>query len=489
MLIINDERTEIVKLDEPMPTITSKNGFGVVTPYITQLGQTGRTADRNKPITEPISTVVTKAEHCLITPTLIQYHSETSENGVRGQDIQEPIMTIDGSPRYGLVSAFISQYFAGGYTGAGSNLDCPLPTITAVDHNALCTAHIIQMNNNMIGTDMREPVNTIVAGPGHIGEIRAFLIKYYQGTGRSLNEPLGAVVSKDRFGLVTIAGTQYVIVDIGWWMPFYQYDWVCSSKIFDFTQEDLYLPENTMKGGTGYDIKGKLPPEIDDMFPDYSIYPKCDYTIGFLTRGCPNHCDWCVVPEKEGDIKPYRTWEQIVRPDTSKLILMDNNILAIDHGIKQLIGLVNTGIRIDLNQGMDIRLVTEDMVEIFKDLKWIRFIRFSCDTKSQLPYFERVVGWFKKHNVGVSKMFIYTLIRKDLKEADYRVQNLNALDKNIHIYAQAERNEKKGIIPNKAQLEFAQRYVYGRLYRRENWKQYCMRKDLASTVSYDSLEQ
>jgi len=115
------------------------------------------------------------------TSMLIQYHSETLNHEVRGQKIDDPIMTIDGSPRYALISS-----------------------------------HIIQMNNHMIGTDSRDPVNTIVAGPGHLGEVRAFLIKYYgQGIGQDLKEPCGTVVSHDRFGLVTVRGTDYQIIDIG----------------------------------------------------------------------------------------------------------------------------------------------------------------------------------------------------------------------------------------------------------------------------------
>jgi DNA (cytosine-5)-methyltransferase 1 len=125
-------------------------------------------------------------------------------------------MTIDGSPRYAMVSAFISKYYDGTYRGCGSSLDDSLHTVTSKDHNAIVTAHIIQLNYNMIGTDMREPLNTIVAGPGHIGEVRAFLIKYYgQGTGQDIKDPLDTVVSKDRFGLVTIQGQDYQIVDIG----------------------------------------------------------------------------------------------------------------------------------------------------------------------------------------------------------------------------------------------------------------------------------
>lgn len=256
------------------------------------------------------------------------------------------------------------------------------------------------------------------------------------------------------------------------------YDIVYSSKIFDFTPENPFLPAHTIKGGTGYDIKGKLPLEIDEMFPDYSIYPKCDYAIGFITRGCTNNCSWCYVPAKEGKIKPYKKWQEIIRQDTNKLVLMDNNILASEYGISQLKELAKTDIIIDLNQGMDIRLVTEDLVKLFGKLKWINYIRFSCDTKEQLPYFKQLNEWFKKYSVSTSKVFIYVLVRKDLDNADERVQILHNINKSFNLYAQAERNEGKGIIPNKLQLEFAQRYIYGRLYKKENWKQYCKRHEI-----------
>ncbi len=118
---------------------------------------------------------------------------------------------------------------------------------------------------------------------------------------------------------------------VEWWNPLVRYDRVYSSKVFDFTPADPYLPEDTVRGGTGYrdiPLDQTLPSEIDDMYPDYSIYPGCDYAIGYLTRGCPNNCRWCVVPGKEGGIHPYRDWRDLVRPDTDKLVLMDNNILT-----------------------------------------------------------------------------------------------------------------------------------------------------------------
>lgn len=183
---------------------------------------------------------------------------------------------------------------------------------------------------------------------------------------------------------------------VEWWSPMYHYDRVYSSKVFDFTPENLYLPPDTIRGGTGYDdipLNQKLPPEIDAAFPDYSIYPECDYAIGYLTRGCPNHCPWCVVPEKEGGIKPYREWKQVVRPDTNKLVLMDNNILASEYGVSQLESMIGSGYAIDLNQGMDARLVNDRIAGILARLTWIRFIRFSCDQIPQIEAIERAKLW------------------------------------------------------------------------------------------------
>jgi DNA (cytosine-5)-methyltransferase 1 len=201
---------------EPMPTITGKHGYGVVEPYMVQIGQTGFAADRSKDVREPLTTIVSKNEHCLISPLLIQYHSETVKDEVRGQTIADPVMTVDSSNRYGLVTSFLHKYYDGGYKGAGENIDNPLPTITSWDHNSVVTANLIQMNNHCDGKDIRQPLPTITAGDGHFGEVRAFLTKYYgAGTGQSVKNPLDTITAQDRFGLVVIAGTEYQIVDIG----------------------------------------------------------------------------------------------------------------------------------------------------------------------------------------------------------------------------------------------------------------------------------
>ncbi len=267
---------------------------------------------------------------------------------------------------------------------------------------------------------------------------------------------------------------------VEWWNPLKQYDWVYSSKVFDFTPDNPYLPENTIRGGTGYEdvpIWQQLRPEVDRLFPDYSIYPACDYAIGYITRGCPNNCRWCLVPAKEGEIKPYRSWRQLVRLDSPKLVLMDNNILACDFGISQLESLVGSGYAIDLNQGMDARLVDEHIAEILSKLKWLKYIRFSCDQIPQIEAIVKTVSLLPNQGVKPYRIFVYLLVTQDVNNAAYRVEQLKKLG-GITIYAQAERNTRRGIMPNREQLEFAQRYIYGGCWRLETWPEYCQKRHM-----------
>ena len=258
--------------------------------------------------------------------------------------------------------------------------------------------------------------------------------------------------------------------NVEWWSPDREFDIVYSSKVFTFSKQETELPANTITGGTGYDIQSQLPPEIDDCFPDYSMYGTCDYAVGFVTRGCPNGCAWCVVPQKEGDIRPYRDWQDIVRKDSNQIVLLDNNILASSHGIRQLELLTQTDYKVDINQGMDIRLVNDEICSILKQLKWIKFIRFSCDTIDQLPYFQKLNDLFQKHGIPKGKIFIYLIVRDDLSDAEYRVKSLCHINKAWAIYAQAE-HPINGSEPNWWAKQFA-RYVYSRAYKNGNWKKF-----------------
>lgn len=216
---------------------------------------------------------------------------------------------------------------------------------------------------------------------------------------------------------------------VEWWMPLAEYDRVYSSKVFTFTPECEYLPENTVRGGTGYGIYEDLPEEIDGMFPDYSIYPECDYAIGFLTRGCIRRCPWCVVPRKEGYIKPYRTWRDIKRPDSRDIVFMDNNVLACEYGLEQIADMIGENVRVDFNQGLDARLITPEIAEMLARLKWIRFIRMSADTDAMLETVLQAIERLKQCGVKSWRVFVYILVQ-DVESAERRAIALRKVGAN-----------------------------------------------------------
>ena len=166
-------------------------------------------------VEDSMPTITTGNRNYLVAPALIQYHSETSRTEARGQQVDEPMMTVDGSNRYGLVSAFISKYYAGGNKEAGSDLKRPLPTVRTVECNSLAAVYLMQQQGKSTGRDLTEPLPTETM-VNHFAEVRAFLIKYYgTGEGQGLQDPLDTVTAHDRFGLVKIQGVDYQIVDIG----------------------------------------------------------------------------------------------------------------------------------------------------------------------------------------------------------------------------------------------------------------------------------
>lgn len=169
---------------------------------------------------DPIGTITTGGHHMLISPSLIQYHDEQGGN-VRGQTVDKPVMTVDSSNRYGLIEPFLIQTGYGEREGQKPrvlDMKKPLGTVVALSNKfAMAAAFMTQFNNNSIGQGMDRPLNTVTAGIGHFGEVKAFLIKYY-GNGDnavSCDRPAPTVTAKDRMGLVTIHGEDYQIVDIG----------------------------------------------------------------------------------------------------------------------------------------------------------------------------------------------------------------------------------------------------------------------------------
>lgn len=201
-------------IEEPLDTITAKHGTGIVEPIIAPVEVRNNHGSGGNDVREPLRTVTTGGHHMLIAPNLIQYHDEQGGD-VRGQEVDDPLMTVDASNRYGLVSTFISKYYGGNNVAAG--VDKPLPTVTAIDHNAVCAVAVTQFNHYSIGQEVTKPLNTMTAQTNHFGEVCAFLVKYYGNGDNAVpcDKPAPTVTAKDRMGLVTVRGQDYQIVDIG----------------------------------------------------------------------------------------------------------------------------------------------------------------------------------------------------------------------------------------------------------------------------------
>lgn len=215
---------------------------------------------------------------------------------------------------------------------------------------------------------------------------------------------------------------------VEWAIPFLHYDIVYMSKVFNFSPDDttIYDADRIIRGGTGYDIYSKLPEEIDRMQPDYSIYPHIpkDYAYGFLTRGCPNKCPWCVVPRKEGKIRPYMDVDEIAIEGRNKLVLMDNNILAAgDYAKEQLQKIIDRGYKVDFNQALDARLVTDEYAQMLAKIRFLDKgrIRFGCDTPGQIKHCERAMEMINSYGFK-GEYFLYTMLNGDFNECYSRIE-------------------------------------------------------------------
>lgn len=251
MTVTNTTNSVGSPADKPLHTVTTAGNQMLVCPSLTAIGQTGG-GDRVRDVREPTHTAVSKAEECLIGASLIQYHTEQTER-VRGQQLKDPIMTIDAANRYGLISASLMKYyksddhgqrvqdpmhtittrdregvlaanlakFYGGVVGA--SVKEPTPTITAVDHNALTVAHMMEMYGTAVGREAQEPVSTVTASGAHHALITTTVVRAAEGVDMGhwpevrglLNKYCGYDLKDDEVLLLLIGGAWYFISDIG----------------------------------------------------------------------------------------------------------------------------------------------------------------------------------------------------------------------------------------------------------------------------------
>lgn len=190
-----------------------------------------------------------------------------------------------------------------------------------------------------------------------------------------------------------------------------------------FIDSILYIRgEGIAYGGSGYSLSKDLPPEIEKLKPDYSIYPDNKISYGFLSRGCIRRCSFCYVPEKEGRLRQVNTVDDIVRHKQVKFL--DNNFLALPNHKEILRELITKKIKCQFNQGLDIRLVDSENSELLGRLRHIGEIIFAFDDIRYQKIIEEkleLLSWRKPWQL---KLFIYTDANKPIGETLDRIKFL-----------------------------------------------------------------
>lgn len=217
---------------------------------------------------------------------------------------------------------------------------------------------------------------------------------------------------------------------VEWAIPMLKYDVVYQSKVFDFSPDEntCIQCERLIKGGTGYDLDNKLLAEIETMYPDYSLYGE-KKAYGFLTRGCPRNCPFCIVGKKEGlksvqvaDLRQF--WK-----GQNEIVLLDPNILACKNHPELLQQLVDSKAWVDFTQGLDIRFMTDEVIDKIKQIK-LKIVHFAWDRDKQNDLIIRNLTAFKKStNIDYRQAKVYVLTNYETEfEFDlYRVYRLKEL--------------------------------------------------------------
>lgn len=240
---------------------------------------------------------------------------------------------------------------------------------------------------------------------------------------------------------------------VEWCLPLDRYDIVYQSKVFDETYspdiEWIPMADKIIKGGTGYGMDNTLPYEVEHTYPDYSIYPDLtkDTAFGFLTRGCPRGCKFCIVASKEGR-RSYKVADLSEFWRGQKYIeLLDPNILACREHIELLEQLADSKAQVNFNQGLDIRFTNEKNIELINRIK-IKDIHFAWDNPQDdlKPYFERYKALAKHKPHGrYGTVYCLTNFGSTMEENLYRIYTLRDIGYDPYVMIYDKPNAPKEI--------------------------------------------
>ena len=226
------------------------------------------------------------------------------------------------------------------------------------------------------------------------------------------------------------------------WSPLFYFDVVYKSRVFtDTYSKDNITVKNAgqvIKGGTGYGYGPDLPDEIEHSYPDYSLYPQYSETAyGFLSRGCPRGCGFCIVGGKEGrksrkvaDLSEFWRGQREIK-------LMDANLLACPDHEKLLLQLAKSRALVDFSQGLDIRLITRDNVALLNQVR-TKTVHFAWDNPDEdlTRYFRQFLEWTSIRNPRLRRVYLLTNYGSTHEQDLYRVETLRQMgfDPYVMIY-------------------------------------------------------
>ena len=239
---------------------------------------------------------------------------------------------------------------------------------------------------------------------------------------------------------------------VDWCFPMSHYDIVYQSKVFDDTYSpDIdWIPQanKIVKGGTGYGLDNTLPYEIEHIYPDYSLYPELtkDTAYGFLTRGCPRGCKFCIVADKEGR-KSYKVanLEEFWRGQ-KHIVLLDPNILACKDRMNLLDQLIESKAIVDFSQGLDIRLTNEAVADKLNQLR-VKRLHFAWDNPEQdlTPFFKRFTESYKRKSSSGKVVYVLVNFNSTMEQNLYRIYTLRDLGYDPYVMVYDKPNAPKEI--------------------------------------------